>query len=207
MLIGDSMVSDCCGWGAGMYGYFKPNATVVNYGMPWDSTKIFLQSAEWEKMLLVKPNYVLMQFGYSDTFYSDPDRYTTIPEFHDNLTNIVQTVLGFGGVPIMVTLHAERIWDANGNVIPRWQDRNAVVKEVAAEFQTPLLDLYQLTFDLFNQLGPSGTQFMQWVPGGPTDDMHFSSAGAVVISRLVVNALPDNLGPYLTGIFDPPPVP
>jgi len=114
MLIGDSMVSDCCGWGGGMYGYFKPNATVVDYGMPWTSTKIFLQSAEWDKMLLVKPNYVLIQFGYSDNFYDDPDRFTTIPEFHNNLTNIVQTVLGFGGIPIMVTLHAVRIWDANG---------------------------------------------------------------------------------------------
>src|SRR6476469_3321950 len=31
MLIGDSMTSDCCGWGGGIYGYFKPNATVINY--------------------------------------------------------------------------------------------------------------------------------------------------------------------------------
>jgi len=92
-------------------------------------------------------------------------------------------------------------------VIPSWQQRNSVVKQVAAEFQTPLVDLYQLTMDLFNQLGPSGTAFMQWAPGGPTDDMHFSPAGALVISRVVVNALPDNFGPYLTGIFDPPPVP
>src|SRR5690349_9357747 len=35
MLIGDSMVSDCCGWGRGIYGYFNPNATVINYAQPW----------------------------------------------------------------------------------------------------------------------------------------------------------------------------
>ncbi len=78
------------------------------------------------------------------------------------------------------------------------------MKEVAAELQTPLIDLTQLTVDLCNQLGPSGTEFMN---GSPTDVLHLSPAGAVVIARLVVNAVPDALGPYLTGIFDPPPVP
>src|SRR5687767_7417623 len=29
-VIGDSLSSDCCGWGGGLYGYFKPWATVVN---------------------------------------------------------------------------------------------------------------------------------------------------------------------------------
>jgi hypothetical protein len=105
-----------------------------------------------------------------------------------------------------MTMHAPRTWDANGHVVPSWQDHVTVAKEVAAEFHTPLLDFYQLTLDLFNQLGPSGTAFMHWAPGTPDDPMHFSPAGAVVISRLVVNALPDNFGPYLTGIFDPPPL-
>src|SRR5882672_9734733 len=50
MLIGDSMSADCCGWGGGIYGYFKPNATVVNYSQPWTSSKVFLQSAEMDKM-------------------------------------------------------------------------------------------------------------------------------------------------------------
>ena len=207
VMIGDSMTADCCGWGQGMYEYFKPNATLVNYAMPATSTKVFLQSAERDEMLLVKPDYVLIQFGYSDQVYAaDTNINTTLQEFGDNLRTIVQSVRDFGGVPILVTLHAGRYWDANGQLTPTWQERNAVTREVAAELQTPLVDLYQLSVELFNQLGPSGTAFMQWAPGGPTDGMHMSPAGAVVIARLVVNALPDNFGPYLTGIFDPPPL-
>ncbi len=41
MLIGDSMDSDCCGWGGGIYRYFKPNATVVNYSQPSATTSPF----------------------------------------------------------------------------------------------------------------------------------------------------------------------
>jgi lysophospholipase L1-like esterase len=207
MLLGDSLVADGSGWGWGTYGYFKTNSTtVVNYAQPWTSTGIFLQSAEWDEMLLVQPNYVLMEYGWSDGNSQDTDRFTTLQQFHDNLTTIGQTVRGWGGVPIFLTLHPERVFDTNGMIVPNqyWYVRNAVTKTVAAEMGAPLIDFYQLTLDLFNQLGPSGTAYMQWHPG---DIIHFSYAGAVDVARLIVNALPDNLGPYLTGIFNPPPVP
>jgi lysophospholipase L1-like esterase len=204
VLIGDSMTADCCGWGRGIYRYFNANATVVNFAQAWASTKIFLQSPEMEKMLLVRPDYVLVQFGYMDGGY-DPDRSTTLEEFAANLRTIVQTIRGFNGIPILITLHAPRLWGENGKVIPAGQDRNSITKQIAVELETPVIDLYQLTFDLFNELGPSGTAFMQWEGG--TDFMHFSQLGGEYISRLIANKLPDALGPYLTGIFDPPVIP
>jgi len=210
MLLGDSMTSDCCGWGQGIYGYFKPNTTVINYAMAWTSTKVFLRSAELDKMLVVKPDYVLIQYGYMDQAWGSdlaPDSYTTPEEFADNLRTIVKMVRGFNGVPILITLHSARVWDANGKVIPTWQDRNAVTKQVASELQTPLIDLNQLTFDLFNELGPTCQEWMRFPSFVPQDVMHLSLAGAQFVSRLVVNALPDNLGPYLIGILDQPSIP
>lgn len=203
VLIGDSMTADCCGWGAGIYTYFKPNATVVNYSQPWTSTKVFLQSAEMEKMLLVKPNYVLIQFAWSDGGI-DPDRGTSPDEFAENLRTIVRTVRGFNGIPILITLHAARAWDAQANLIPTDHPYNLQTKAVAAEFNAPLIDLYQITRALFTELGPTGVGFMEWAPG---DVMHSSPLGAVYISRALTHALPDALGPYLTGIFEPPPKP
>jgi lysophospholipase L1-like esterase len=201
LLIGDSMTADCCGWGRGIYGYFNENATVVNYATPWASTRIFLQSAELEKMLLIEPDYVLIQYGFIDGG-SDENSNTTLEQFEANLRTIVQTVRGFHGVPIMITLHALRSWDENGRVKPGWQERNAVTRRVAADLKTHLIDLYQITLDLFNELGPSGTAFMEFAPG---DTMHFSQAGGEYISRIIVNALPSALGPYLTtAVFDPP---
>jgi lysophospholipase L1-like esterase len=206
LLLGDSMASDCCGWGGGIYGYFKPNATVINYAMPWTSTRIFLQSAEFDKMLLVKPDYVLLQYGFIDGG-TDPDRATTPQEFVDNLKTIVDTVRSFNGIPILVTLHAARVWDGSGNLYSTWEARNNLTKQVAAELQTPLIDFYQITFDLFSELGLTGTAFMHWTAGGPQDVMHFSQSGAQYVSRFLVNALPANFAPYLTGILDPPPIP
>jgi len=41
---GIRLTQDSSGWGGGLYGYFKPNALVVNYATAWASTKIFLES-------------------------------------------------------------------------------------------------------------------------------------------------------------------
>lgn len=195
VLLGDSTTSDCCGWGQGMYGYFKPNARVVNYAQPWTSTRTFLHSTEMNNMLLVRPDFVLMQFGLEDAVSPDPDHRTTLQEYADNFKTIVQTVRGFNGTPILITPSVHRWFDDKGKVIPIWGDRSAVVRNVAAELKTHLIDLNQLTTDLYNELGESGCQFMtnQWLP----DNFHFSPEGAQVISGVVVKALPDSLGPYL----------
>jgi lysophospholipase L1-like esterase len=203
LLIGDSMAADCCGWGGGIYGYFKPNATVINYAMPWTSTTIFLQSAEYEKMLLIKPDYVLIQYGFIDGG-TDTNRSTTLEEFETNLKTIVNTVRGFDGFPILITLHAARLWE-NGKLITSWEHRNNITKKVAAEMNTPLIDFYETTWELFNRLGPSGTEYMQWNVFGPGDFMHFSPQGAIDVCPLIINELPDSLSPYL--ILDPAPKP
>ncbi len=206
LILGDSMASDCCGWGRSVYGYFKDNATVVNYALPFASTRVFLHSAEWDNMLLIKPDYVLMEYGFIDGA-TDPERSTPLDEYAANLRTIIQAIHGFNGVPILITLHAPRLWDAQGHVIPAWTERNAVTKQVAAELHAPVVDLYELSLKLFNQLGPSGTAFMHWEAGSPDDFMHFSVLGAQWISRLILNEVPDSLGPYLKGILEPPPNP
>jgi len=204
--LGDSMVADCCGWGPGMANFFKPNANVINYAQAWTSTKVFLQSEELDKMLLIKPDYVVMEFGYSD-YTPDPDRGSTAQEFADNLRQIIQIVHGFNGVPILLTLHADRQWDANGKLILSEPPYNAITRQVAAEQHVPLIDLYKLSVDLFTKLGQSGCQFMIWDTSNPADGMHVSRAGAVYVSQLIAKSLPDNLGPYLLGVLDPLPKP
>jgi lysophospholipase L1-like esterase len=215
MLIGDSTVADLIsndnmfnGWGQGIHGYFKPDVRVVNLAYPCYSTTGFLASAEMQKMLLIKPDFVLVQFGMIDELGCSGDmsaRYaTTLKQYADNLQTIVQTIRGFNGTPVLITPPVPQRFDDQGRVIPLYQDRMAVVRSVAAELHTHLIDLNQLTTDLFNGLGRSESQYIWW---SAEDRYHFSALGAQVIARLVVNALPDSLGPYLTGILDQPPMP
>jgi lysophospholipase L1-like esterase len=205
LVVGDSLASDCCGWGSGMYGYFKPNAAFINYGQPQTSSRTFIQSVEFQQMLLIKPDYVLFQFGWTDGSI-DPDRNAYPDQFEANLRTIINTIRGYGGVPIPVTIHAMRQWDENGKLIPWDHMYNPITRRVAAEMNTPLIDLQKMTIELFNELGQSGSDFMKFTPF-PGDTIHFSPEGAVYVARLVAKALPDSVGPYLTGIFDPPPKP
>ncbi len=211
MMIGDSMTSDCCGWGQSIPGYVKPEVRVINYAQAWVSTKVFLRSPDLDKMLVVQPEYVFIQFGYMDDSGGSPDKipdsYTTLEEFGQNLRTLVDTVRSFNGVPILITVHSARQWDATGKVIPSWIDRNNVTKQVAKDLNVYLIDLNQLSMDLLNKLGPSCESWMHLPGFVDADIMHMSSLGAKYISQLVVNALPDALGPYLTGIFDAPPKP
>jgi lysophospholipase L1-like esterase len=205
LLLGDSISSDATGWGGGMYGYFKPSATFVNYATPRMSTKVFLTSPVRDNMLLIKPDYVLMQFGFYDDG-GDPDKTTTPDEFAQNLRAIAQEIRSFNGIPILITIHAARLWDRQGKVIPIEKDRNTIIKQVAAELRTPLIDLNQLSGNLLTTLGPDGSAFMEneLFVGNP---MYLSPSGAQYISQIVVNAMPDVIGPYLTGIFAPWPNP
>ena len=203
LVIGDSLASDCCGWGGGLAGYFTPNATVINYAQPQTSSRTFLQSVEFQQMLLIKPDYVLFQFGWTDGSV-DPGRNVSAEQFAANLRTIIETVRGFGGVPIPVTIHTTRQWDATGKLVNWDHQYNPTTRQVAAEMNAPLIDLQKITGDLYNELGQSGSEFMKFETF-PGDVIHFSPLGAVYVARLVAKAFPVNVGPYLIGIFDPPP--
>ena len=212
LLLGDSLTEDGSGWGTGMPDYLKETATLVNYGRSGASTKLFLQSAEKDNMLLIKPDYVLINYGLMDTASHRPAGFTTLEEFQRNLTTIVEMVRGFGGVPILITVQAPRWRDSNGNIVIKswllpnqeWVQRNEVIKRVSTDLNTSFIDFDRLTTDLYNDLGPSGVRFMN---SSDDDSMHFSPLGTKYAARLIANALPGDLGPYLTGIFDPPPAP
>lgn len=209
-LLGDSTVAGQddygSGWGKAIHGYFKSTVQIVNLAWPNMSTSAFLASEQRPKMLAIKPDYVLLQFGWIDWggCNGDPRCTTTLREFADNLKTIVQDIRGFNGTPILITQPDPRAFDDNGKVIPTLQERATVMKEVAAELQTDLIDLNQLTRDRVNELGKNGIAFIGL---DPSDWIHYSLEGAQLISGLVVNALPKSLGPYLVEILNPPPKP
>jgi lysophospholipase L1-like esterase len=200
-LAGDSTVQDGSGWGKGIYAHFKPTVQVVNLAWAAFTTRAFLASEQFPKLLLVRPEFVLIQFGLMDST-DDPAVGTTLPEYAENLRIIVRTVRDFEGIPILMTPPVANWFDDRGKVVPILKDRSAVVREVAAELRTPLVDLNRLSIDLFDRLGESGTEAL-FLP----DRFHFTVEGARVVSELIAEALPEGLGPYLTGSLEPPPRP
>lgn len=195
VLIGDSTVADFdsnnqwfYGWGHSLPGYMKPNVRVVNLAVPFQSTKTFLSSIQKDNLLIIKPDFVLVQFGLVDVLDLGVGT-TTVAEYESNLRAMVQMIREFKGTPILVTPPVWRQFDSQGRVFPWMDDRCAVVRKLAAEFQTYLIDLNQSSKDLFNELGPTESAYISW-NGNEGDGAHYSLAGSAVIAGLVVKDLP-----------------
>jgi lysophospholipase L1-like esterase len=204
VMIGDSTVADFAinnnwfsGWGQGIYGYLKPNVRVVNLARAGNSTKFFLNSNEMQTMLRIKPDFVLVHFGFADTHWPGVDfldHVTTITEYEANLKTIVQKIRDFKGTPIMMTPVNARIFSDQNIVFPLLQEQCGAVKNVAAASQTYVIDLNLLSRNLFNKLGDNGSAYISW---SDTDLVHFSLEGADVIAGLVVKAFPNILRPQV----------
>jgi lysophospholipase L1-like esterase len=195
VMLGDSTVADYLanrsrfsGWGQGIYEYLKPNVRTVNLAVPLQSTKSFLYSIQRDNLVTIKPDFVLIQFGWTD---SSPtaDWQTSFTEYTANLKTIIQIIRDFNGTPILVTPTGPRWWDANGRISPVLEPRSQVMRNVAAESQTYLIDLSQLSINLYNELGQTKST-STYISSGPGDETHFSLNGAEVIAGLVVNAFP-----------------
>ncbi len=198
VILGDSTVADFAvnnsqrsGWGQGIYGYLKPNLRVINLAVAYQSTKVFLSSIQMQYLVKIKPDFVLIHFGWVDSSKWLPDPYQTlITEYEANLQTIIRTIRDFKGTPILMTPAGPREFDDQGRVVPSMVDRCEVVRHLATESQAYLIDLNQLSRNLFAELGESRSAYISW---SEEDRVHFSLKGAEVIAGLVVNAFPSIL--------------
>jgi lysophospholipase L1-like esterase len=202
VILGDSTVADFAvnnnqfaGWGQGMYGYLKSNVRVVNLALAYQSTKVFLTSIQKEYLVKIKPDFVLVHFGWVDSSDFGETYQTSVADYEANLKKIVQIIRGFKGTPIVMTPSGTRYFDSTGKNIPVMQDRCQAVRNVAVEFQTYLIDLNRLAQNLYNQLGETNSAYITW---NDQDRAHFSLKGADVIAGLVVDAFPNILRPQVT---------
>jgi len=204
VILGDSTVGDGTGWGTRIHGYFKPTVQIVNLAWPNMSTSMFLTSEQMPKLRAIKPEFVIAQFGWIDAGGCDGTLRcrTTLQEYADNLKTIVQAIRGFDGTPILITPTDPRVFDDTGKVVFLLRDYVAITKDVATQLQVHLIDLNQLTHDLYNGLGESGSAYISRAPNDPA---HYSQEGAQIVSGLLVNSLPDSLGPYLVENLDQAP--
>lgn len=205
LILGDSTASDWSGWGGGMRTYFKDNATLIYYAQAGTSTRAFLRNPEYQQMQIIRPDYVLIPFGWVDGSM-DESLNCTAEEFGANLRTIVNTVRSWNGTPILLTVLALRLWDANGELIPSDHQYAPVTRSVAAEMNVHLIDMYKLTFDLFKSRGKARCEFMRYTKW-PDDVIHFSPLGSVHAAQLIVKNFPLSGAPYLTRVFDPAPEP
>jgi len=165
--------------------------------------------ARWQGMLdnMSTGDALLIQFGINDGS-ATCDRHVGLAAFKESYGMMAAAAKDRGADPVFITPVSAI---ACSGTTPQGT-RGAYVDatfEAGEEYGVPVIDLHQLSIDLYGELGfcpvPGGDVSAE--TSGPVGDFfcddhtHFSDAGAVTIAGLVANALkqqPINLARYVT---------
>jgi lysophospholipase L1-like esterase len=180
VIVGDSTVANYPttvpdrGWGQFIGEYFDDSVTVVNLARNGRSTKTFISEGLWQKALLERPNYVLIQFGHNDSHA--PDR----PEATSAATTFR------GAVPILITPVQRRTYGPDGRLDNSLLPYAEAMKAVAREKNVSLIDLNASSGRLYERLGSKANAA---VSRNGTDTTHFNERGARWMAQLVMRDL------------------
>lgn len=202
-LIGDSTMSvkqtkayPETGWGMPFAYFFDETVTVDNRAQNGRSTRTFIEENLWRPVVdnLQPGDYVFIQFGHNDEV-STKKSYTTEAEFKANLTRFVTESRARKATPILITPVARRKFDAAGKIEGTHTAYSELVRTVATDYKTPLIDLDTQGQQLLQQFGVENSKllFLQLMPGehpnypeGKEDNTHFSELGARRIAEIVL---------------------
>lgn len=207
-MIGDSTMADKPlddnperGWGQMFPLFLDPGVTVKNYAVNGRSTKSFIDEHRWDSVVaqLRSGDWVVIQFGHNDSKKNSPDRYAA-PKgaYKENLIRFIKETRAKGANPLLVTPVMRRSFDDKGVFVDSHGEYPGVVREVAAAYNVPLVDLHKSSQALIEQHGVQGSVKMfkttpaghfKAVPDGVTDNTHFSVYGATTIAGLVAREI------------------
>jgi len=207
-LIGDSTMADKPlddnperGWGQLFPLYFTQEIQVINYARNGRSTKSFIDQGLWNEVYNnLKPgDYLFIQFGHNDAKKSDTTRYAEAhTAYRDNLIRFITEARAKGANPVLITPVNRRKFSQAGEFIDQHGDYPGVVREVAAEYDVPLIDLHARSLQYFSELGPEKSEKLflhapagvyKQCPAGRSDNTHFNRYGAIRICELVIEEM------------------
>jgi lysophospholipase L1-like esterase len=204
-LIGDSTAANKLpkaypetGWGMPFAYFFDSTVVVDNRAKNGRSTRTFISENLWQSVVdnLQEGDYVFIQFGHNDEVKEKVDRYTSPQDFKKNLARFVTETRNKKAIPILLTPVSRRKFDKEGKVMETHPEYSPLVREVAKELNTPLIDMDEKSKALYQQFGEENSKllFLQLQPGehpnypeGKVDNTHFNELGARKIAQLVLS--------------------
>lgn len=201
----DSAKFPLTGWGMPFAEYFDSSVTIENEAKGGRCTRTFIAENRWQPIIdnLKEGDYVFIQFGHNDEAKNYPDRYTTPEDYRKNLIKFITESKDKNAIPVLITPVSRMKFDVAGNAVETHAVYSKIVREVANEYKVPLIDLDQMSIQLFQKFGSKNATllFMQLDPGenpdyplGIHDNTHFNTYGARHIAELVLQGIKkDNL--------------
>ena len=179
-LVGDSTVAEGGGWGPGFRAALQGKAEVRNFARNGRSSKSFRDEGAWKSALEGKADYILIQFGHNDCPGKGPERETgPATTYRQNLTQYVTDARAAGAVPVLVTSIVRRNFTIDNKIkadclVPFVEQTRIVVKEM----NTALIDLYTLTKELSENIGPEASDSLGALTAdGKPDRTHLGPEG------------------------------
>jgi len=205
-LIGDSTMADKevsaypeTGWGMPFHYFFDSTVVVDNRAKNGRSTRTFIEEGRWKPVVehLNPGDYVLIQFGHNDEVPTKKS-YTTPEQFTANMVKFVTESRDKKAVPVLITPVARRKFDSSGKIEETHAIYTQLVKDVAAKYKVPLIDLDAKSQELVQQFGPESSKYLYnylspgenpHYPEGHKDDTHFSELGARKMAEIVLSEI------------------
>lgn len=202
-LIGDSTMSvksvrnyPETGWGMPFVHFFDSTVVVDNRAQNGRSTRTFIDENRWSPVVeaLEPGDYVFIQFGHNDEIATKKSA-TTESQFKNYLIKYVTDTRSKQAKPILLTSVARRKFDESGKIVGTHDVYAQIVRNVAKETNTPLIDMDVKSQKLLQELGAdkSALLFNHLLPGehpnypnGKIDDTHFNELGARMMAQLVL---------------------
>lgn len=193
------------GWGAYLEGYFDSSQVAVsNHAIAGRSSKSFYDNGRLDTILhTIQPgDYLLVQFGINDAASSNAERYApvcgsvaqaTAGSFEAYLKLYVEGAKQKGATPVLVTTTIGLKAYSNGHFVNSYDNYCNAMKQVAAYYSIPCIDLNSLMVQHYNQIGydKAYTYHMISAVEGSTDMTHFTEMGAKAVAGLVAGTLRD----------------
>lgn len=193
VLVGDSTVNDEGGWGPGFRASFGPQLEVVNLALNGRSSKSFRDEGKWAPALAAKADYILIQFGHNDCPGKGPDRETDPKTtYRENMARYVDEARAAGAIPVLVTSIVRRNFTPEGKiVIDALAPYVEALRELAAEKNVPLMEMYSLTMAQAEKLGPTvcEAEIDARDKDGKPDHTHLGPKGRQEIGTLAAHEL------------------
>ena len=188
------------GWGQVLPRFAKESTEIINLAKGGRSTKSFIAENRWSELLeqVSEGSWVLIQFGHNDASYKHPERYTAPVDYADNLKQMVADVNARSGRPVLITPVVRRYFDNEGKLRDMHGVYPSLVRQVAQETGTPVIELFERsaselvsagiikTIDWFVHIGPG---VHPCCPEGRMDNTHFTEEGAEQVAQWVVDEL------------------
>jgi len=189
-------------WGQMIPRFFDAGVAIANHAESGLALSSFLSSRRLEKILSVakKGDYLFIEFGHNDQKQKG-EAAGAYKGYSERLRYFVNEFRAKGGIPVILTSTARRLFDQQGNLVHTLGDFPDAARKVAAELQVPLIDLNNKTSIFYEALGVEGSKkaFVHYPAStfpnqenALADNTHFNPYGAYEIAKMVLMGIKEN---------------